>query len=200
VRYGDDFIAGFQHKDEAEQCLRDLRERFRTFNLELHPDKTRLIEFGRFAAERRQRRGQGKPETFDFLGFTHMCGQTQRGVFTVRRQTIATRLRSKLRAVKQTLRLRMHWPIKELGTWLKRVVTGHYQYYAVPRNLVMLRVFRDRIIRYWCHTLRRRSQRHRVTWQRMYELARRWFLDPQILHPYPAPRLHVMTRGKSPVR
>jgi group II intron reverse transcriptase/maturase len=200
VRYCDDFIVGFQHKDEAEQFLRDLRERFRTFNLELHPDKTRLIEFGRFAVERRQRRGQGKPETFAFLGFTHMCGQTQRGVFTVRRKTIAQRLRRKLQEVKQTLRLRMHSPIQELGAWLRRVVTGHYQYYAVPRNLVMLRVFRDRIMRYWCHTLRRRSQRHRVTWQWMYELARRWFPDPQILHPYPAQRLHVMTRGKSPVR
>jgi len=200
VRYCDDFIVGFQHKDEAEQCLRDLRERFRTFNLELPPDKTRLIEFGRFAAERRQRRGQGKPETFDFLGFTHMCGQTKRGVFTVRRKTIATRLRSKLREIKLTLRLRMHWPVQELGAWLRSVVTGHYQYYGVPRNLSMLRVFRDRIIHDWCHTLRRRSQRHRVTWQRMYQFAKQWLPEPQILHPYPAQRLRVMTQGKSPVR
>jgi group II intron reverse transcriptase/maturase len=200
VRYCDDFIAGFQHKDEAEQFLRDLRERFRTFNLELHPDQTRLIEFGRYAVERRQRRGQGKPETFDFLGFTHICGQTKRGVFTVRRNTIATRLRRKLRAVKQTLRLRMHWPIKELGAWLKSVVVGHYRYYGVPRNMGMLRVFRERILRYWCRTIRRRSQRHRMTWQRMYQLATQWLPEPQIMHPYPAPRLRVTTQGRSPVR
>lgn len=200
VRYGDDFIVGFEHRDDAERFWAELRERFRKFNLELHPEKTRLIEFGRFAAERRQRRGQGKPETFDFLGFTHICSKTRTGKFTVRRKTIAKRLRKKLQEVKQTLHERMHWPIRQLGAWLKSVLTGHYRYYGVPRNLGMLRVFRDRILRAWCHTLRRRSQRHRTSWQRMYRLETRWLPAPHILHPYPAQRLRVMTRGRSPVR
>ena len=200
MRYCDDFIVGFQYKDDAEQFLSDLRERFHRFHLELHPDKTRLIEFGRWAQERRQRRGQGKPETFDFLGLTHMCGTTKQGKFTVRRHTIAKRLRKKLQEVKQTLRVRMHWPIEKLGAWLKSVVAGHYRYYGVPRNMSMLRVFRERILRYWCRTLRRRSQRHRMTWQRMYQLAIRWLPEPQIMHPYPAQRLCVTTRGRSPVR
>ena len=200
VRYCDDFIVGFQHKDDAEQFLSDLRERFHRFHLKLHPDKTRLIEFGRWASERRQRRGQGKPETFDFLGFTHMCGTTKRGKFTVRRCTIAKRLRKKLQEVKQTLRVRMHWPIEKLGAWLKSVVVGHYRYYGVPRNMSRLWVFRERILRYWCHTLRRRSQRHRMTWQRMYRLATQWLPEPHIMHPYPAQRLRVTTRGRSPVR
>jgi RNA-directed DNA polymerase len=200
VRYCDDFIVGFQHKDDAEQFLSDLRERFHRFHLKLHPDKTRLIEFGRWASERRQRRGQGKPETFDFLGFTHMCGTTKRGKFTVRRRPIAKRLRKKLQEGKQTLRVRMHWPIEKLGAWLKSVVVGHYRYYGVPRNMSRLWVFRERIRRYWCHTLRRRSQRHRMTWQRMYRLATQWLPEPHIMHPYPAQRLRVTTRGRSPVR
>ena len=128
MRYGDDFIVGFQHKGAAEQFRSELRERFHRFHLELHPEKTRLIEFGRFASDRRQRRGQGKPETFDFLGFTHMCGTTKRGKFTVRRCTIAKRLRKKLQEVQQTLRERMHWPIEKRGAWLKSVVLGHYRY------------------------------------------------------------------------
>jgi RNA-directed DNA polymerase len=136
VRYCDDFIVGFQYRDEAERFLGDLRERFGKFNLELHPEKTRLIEFGRFAAERRKRQGAGKPETFDFLGFTHICGQTRKGKFTVRRKTIACRLRRKLQEVKQTLRVRMHWPIRSQGTWLKAVLLGHYRYFAVPRKAV----------------------------------------------------------------
>jgi hypothetical protein len=174
VRYCDDFIVGFQHKDDAEQFLSDLRERLHRFYLELHPDKTRLIEFGRWASERRQRRGQGKPETFDFLGFTHMCSTTKRGKFTVRRCPIAKRLRKKLQEVKQTLRERMHWPIEKLGAWLKSVVIGHYRYYRVPRNMGRLWVFRACILHYWCRILRRRSQRHRMTWQRMYQLATQW--------------------------
>jgi RNA-directed DNA polymerase len=200
VRYCDDFLVGFQHKDSAEQFLRDLRERFHRFHLELHPDKTRLIEFGRWASDRRQRRGQGKPETFDFLGLTHICSQTRTGKFTVRRKTVAKRLRTKLQEIKQTLRERMHWPIRQLGAWLKSVLMGHYQYYGVPRNLGMLQVFRDCILRYWGHTLRRRSQRHRMTWQQIYALATHWLPQPQIVHPYPAQRLRVTTRGRSPVR
>jgi RNA-directed DNA polymerase len=200
VRYCDDFSVGFQHRDDAEQFLSALRERFHRFHLELHPEKTRLIEFGRYARERRQRRGQGKPETFDFLGLTHMCGTTKRGKFTVRRCTIAKRLRKKLQEVKQTLRERMHWPIEKLGAWLKSVVIGHYRYYGVPRNMGRLWVFRERILRYWCCTLRRRSQRQRMTWQRMYRLATQWLPEPHSMHPYPAQRLCVTTRGKSPVR
>ena len=177
----------------------DLRERFR-FHLELHPEKTRLIEFGRYAAERRQRRGQGKPETFDFLGLTHMCGTTRKGKFTVRRKTIARRLRKKLQEVKQTLRRRMALAHPAAGAWLRAVLLGHYRYYAVPRNSSLLHVFRDGIMRYWCRTLRRRSQRHRMTWPRMYALAQQWLPQPHILHPYPAQRLCVTTRGRSPVR
>jgi RNA-directed DNA polymerase len=200
VRYCDDFLVGFQHKDNAKQFLSDLRERFHRFHLERHPDKTRLIEFGRWASERRQRRGQGKPETFDFLGLTHRCRKTRTGKFTVRRTTVAKRLRTKVQESKQTLRERMHWPIRQLGAWLKRVLTGHYRSYGVPRNMGLLRVFQERLLRYWCHTLRRRSQRHRISWQRIYALATAWLPPPHLLHPYPAQRLHVTTRGRSPVR
>lgn len=200
VRYGDDFIMGFEHRDDAERCWRELQERFRKFNLELHPEKTRLIEFGRFAADRRRRRAQGKPATFDFLGFPHIGGKTRNGKFTVRRKTIAPRLRKKLQAVKDTLRRRMHWPIPQQGAWLKSVLLGHYRYYAGPRNGSLLRVFRDTIMRYWCQTLRRRRQRHRMPWPRMYALAEHWLPTPHILHPYPAQRLRVMTQGRSPVR
>jgi len=173
VRSGDDVIAGCQPTDAAEPCLRDLRERCRTFTLERHPDQTRLVECGRDAVERRPRRGQGTPETVDVFGLTHMCGQTTRGVLTGRRKTIATGLRRKLRAVTQTLRQRLHWPIQELGAWLKRVVGGHDRYDGVPRHMGMRRVLRERILRDWCRTIRRRSQRHRMTWQRMYHLLAR---------------------------
>jgi RNA-directed DNA polymerase len=200
VRYWDDVIVGFQHKDDAEQFRSDLRERFHRFHLALHPDKTRLIECGRRASERRQRRGQGKPETCDFLGLTHLGSKTRTGKCTVRRKTVAKRLRKKLQEVKQTLRERMHWPIRQLGAWLKSVLTGHYRYDGVPRNMGMLRVFRERILRYWCRTLRRRSQRHRISWQRIYALATPWLPPPHILHPSPAQRLRVTTRGRSPGR
>ena len=193
VRYCDDFIVGFQYQDEAERFWVELRERFHRFNLELHPEKTRLIEFGRFAVERRKRRGEGKPETFDFLGFTHMCGTTRKGKFTVRRKTAASRLRRKLHEVKQTLRKRMCLPIPSQGTWLRAVLLGHYRYFAVPRNSSLLHVFREGILRSWCRTLRRRSQRHRITWKRMYKLAWQWLPQPRILHPYPAQRLCVTT-------
>jgi group II intron reverse transcriptase/maturase len=200
VRFADDVIVGFEHRDDAERFWAELRERFQQFHLELHPEKTRLIEFGRFAAERRQRRGQGRPETFDFLGLTHMCSKTRTGKYTVRRKTIAKRLRKKLQEVKAALRERMHWPIPQQGAWLRSVLLGHYRYYAVPRNGSLLSVFRETIMRYWCQTLRRRSQRHRMTWQRLYALAAQWLPKPHILHPYPAQRLRVMTQGKSPVR
>jgi RNA-directed DNA polymerase len=200
VRYGDDFIGGFEHRDDAERFWRELRERFQQFNRELHPEKTQRIECGRYAADRRQRRGQGKPETFDFLGFTHICSQTRKGKFTVRRQTIAKRLRKKLQEVKDTLRQRMHWPIPQQGAWLRSVLLGHSRYYGVPRNGSLLTVCRETVRRFWGRTLRRRSQRHRLTWQRMDALAERWLPTPHICHPYPAQRLRVMTQGRSPVR
>ena len=159
VRDADDCIVGFAHRDDAERFWAALRERLQQFHLELHPGKTRLLEFGRFAAERRQRRGQGKPETFDFLGFTHTCSQTKQGKFTVRRKTIAKRLRKKLQEIKDTLRRRMHWPIAQQGAWLRSVLLGHYRSYAVPRNGSRLRMFRETIMRYWCRTLRRRFHR-----------------------------------------
>jgi hypothetical protein len=200
VPYGEDFIVGFEHRDNAEQFWTALRERFQQFNLELHPEKTRLLEFGRFAAERQQRRGRGKPETFDFLGLTHICSETRSGKFTVRRKTIAKRLRTKLQEVKASLQMRMHWPIPQQGAWMRCVVLGHYRYYAVPRNGTLLTVFHGTIIREWCRTLRRRSQRHRMTWQRMYALAEHWLSKAHILHPYPAQRLRVTIQGRSPVR
>ena len=195
-----DVIVGFQHQDDAEQFVSDLRERCHGFHRALHPDKTRLIEVGRWASARRQRRGQGKPETVDFLGFTHMCGTTKRGKCTLRRCTSAKRLRKKLQEVKQTLRERLHWPIEKLGAWLKSIVIGHDRYYGVPRNMGRRWVCRERILRSWCRTLRRRSQRHRMTWQRMYQLAPQWLPEPHIMHPYPAQRLCVTTQGRRPVR
>jgi len=200
VRDADDFIVGFEHRDDAERFWAALGERLQKFHLELHPEKTRLLEFGRFAAARRQRRGQGQPETLDFLGFTHTCSQTKQGKFTVRRKTIAKRLRKKVQEVRDTLRRRMHWPISQQGAWLRSVLLGHDRYYAVPRHGSRLRMFRETIMRYWCRTLRRRSQRHRLTWQRMYTLAKQWLPEPHILHPYPAQRLCVTTRGRSQVR
>jgi len=200
VRDADDCIVGFAHRDDAERFWRALRERLGQCNLALPPEQTRLIACGRCAAERRQRRAQGKPATFDLLGFTHRCSQTRHGKLTVRRTTIAQRLRKKLQAVQDTLRRRMHWPMPQQGAWLKSVLLGHDRSYAVPRNGSLLTVCRDTIMRYWCQTRRRRSQRHRMTGPRMDALAEPWLPQPHILHPYPAQRLCVTTRGKSPVR
>jgi group II intron reverse transcriptase/maturase len=194
VRYADDIVVGFQERTDAERFWHELSERFAQFGLELHPDKTRLIEFGRYAAERRQRRGQGKPETFNFLGFTHMCGKTRsKGWFTVRRQTMRTRLQAKLHEVKTELRRRMHEPIREQGAWLRSVVGGHIQYYGVPMNLRALSSFRFEVARLWLRTLRRRSQRHRLTWERMRRHIERWLPRAHICHPYPNARLGVST-------
>ena len=178
VRFADDFIVGFEHQGDAKQFLQDLRERFAKFSLELHPGKTRLIEFGRFAAERRAARGLGKPETFDFLGFTHICGKTREGRFWLRRITISKRLRAKLREVNDQLKRRRHQPIPEQGRWLGSVVRGHLAYYAVPGNVRAVRSFRTQVTRHWCAALRNRSQRHRLTWDRMNRLATRWRLRP----------------------
>jgi hypothetical protein len=158
------------------------------FGLELHPDKTRRIEFGRFAEENRKRRGEGKPETFDFLGFTHISGKNRLGSFTVRRKTIRKRMRGKLRQLKQELHRRMHDPIAQTGKWLKSVVQGYFNYYAVPGNLDSLAVFRQRLLALWWRRLRRRSQKHPFTWTRTLALGDHWLPQPHVLHPYPAVR------------
>ena len=201
VRYADDIVMGFQHKDDAQRFQAALAERFRRFHLELHPDKTRLLEFGRFASENRRQRGQGKPQTFEFLGFTHYCDKTRKGWFTVGRKTSAKRRRAKLRALKESLRRRLHASIGEVGTWLGSVVRGHNQYYGVPRNSAALAAFRFAVVGLWHKTLCRRSQRATVTWDRMQCIADRWIPPPRIVHPYPNQRLRlVMTQGRSPVR
>jgi RNA-directed DNA polymerase len=188
VRYADDNVLGFQHRAEADRFLEDYRERWGRFGLELHPDKTRRIEFGRFAETNRKRRGEGKPETFDFLGFTHMCGKTRRGAFKVRRQTISRRMRAKLQEIKQQLRRRMHDPVPQTGEWLRSVVQGYFNYHAVPGNLLRLGVFRKRVTRLWRRTLLRRGQRRRLNWARMSRLAERWLPRSRVLHPYPEQR------------
>jgi RNA-directed DNA polymerase len=188
IRYADDVISGFQHQADADRFLQNLRERLGKFGLELHPDKTRRIEFGRFAEQNRRRRGEGKPETFDFLGLTHISGKNRLGRFTVRRKTIRKRMQAKLREIKQQLRERMHDPVRQTGQWLKSIVQGHFLYYAVPGNIDRLSVFRNRLTGYWWRTLRRRSQKRRISWTRMLALADRWLPRPRILHPYPADR------------
>jgi group II intron reverse transcriptase/maturase len=200
VRYADDFVVGFQHQSDAQRFLGELRERFRQFNLELHAQKTRVIEFGRFAAENRKRRGQGKPLTFNFLGFTHSCSKTQKGKFIVLRRTIAKRMRAKLREVRQELRRRMHASVKVTGRWLGAVVRGYTRYHAVPRNLQAAHVFRYWVARLWREALRRRSQKGAVRWDRMARLIQRWLPVPHVCHPYPEKRLCVIIQGKSPVR
>jgi group II intron reverse transcriptase/maturase len=193
VRFADDVVLGFQHEYEARKFLKEVKERFQKFSLELHPKKTRLIEFGRFAAERRRKRGKGKPEVFTFLGFTHICFTTRRGKFIVKRQTISDKIRSKLKEVKQMLRERMHLPIPEVGTWLKTVLIGHYRYYGVPGNFDSLTKFKYYIVRLWYKTLRRRSQKSRITWNRMYSISDKWLPKPKIYHGYPSDRLCVTT-------
>jgi group II intron reverse transcriptase/maturase len=200
VRYADDFVVGFQHRSDAERFLGELRERLAKFKLELHPDKTRLIEFGRFAAERRQRRGQRKPETFDFLGFTHACSRTRTGAFMVLRYPQKTRMRAKLRAIKESLWRRMHRPVAETGRWLQSVVRGWQQYYAVPRTYPWLKRFRLRVMWLWWRCLRRRGDKRKSRWSQVYRLSARWLPVPRILHPYPRERLAVRTQGRSPVR
>jgi RNA-directed DNA polymerase len=194
VRFADDIVLGFQAKSDAERFWAELAERFRKFHLELHPEKTRLLEFGPYAAENRQKRGLGKPETFNFLGFTHICGKKRsNGRFTVVRQTIRKRLQAKLREVKAELRRRMHDPIPAVGTWLRAVVGGHIRYYGVPTNSPALHIFRFHVARLWHRTLSRRSQSGRVLWDRMRRLIDRWLPPARIHHPYPLRRLGVIT-------
>jgi group II intron reverse transcriptase/maturase len=200
VRWADDFIVGFEHRKDAEQFLTNLRERLRKFSLELHPDKTRLIEFGRHAAKTRQTQQVGKPETFNFLGFTHICGKTRKGWFLLHRHTMRKRMQAKLREVKAELQQRRHQPIPEQGKWLQSVVRGYFQYYAVPTNIESLKSFRTQVIRHWHRALQRRSQRDRTSWERVNRLSVRWLPPAKILHPWPDDRFDVKTRGRSPVR
>lgn len=194
VRFADDIVVGFQSEVEAKRFRADLEERLREFNLELHPEKTRLLEFGPFAAQNRRRRGEGKPETFDFLGFTHICAKKRsNGRFTVLRQTIRKRLQAKLSEVKAELRRRMHDPVPEQGEWLRSVVGGHCRYYGVPMNGPALALFRFRVGWLWHRTLSRRSQTGRVPWDRMQRLIERWLPPARVCHPYPLRRLGVIT-------
>ena len=189
VRYADDAVLGFENRDEAESLRRELQEQLRKVGLELHSEKTRMIEFGRFAESNRKRRGEGKPETFDFLGFTHMCGRTRTaGRFTVKRKTIGKRMRAKLQEIRQKMRQRMHDAIPETGKWLRSVVQGYFNYHAVPDNGNRLQAFRDGVTRYWWQTLSRRSQSGSIDWKRMNRLVRRWIPSIRIMHPYPSVR------------
>ena len=200
VRFADDYVVGFQHRDDAERFMAELRERFAKFGLELAPEKTRLIEFGRFASERRAARGLGRPETFAFLGFTYACAETRSGRFKVKRITSKKKMRAKLQDVKSELRRRMHHSIPEQGRWLARVLDGHYNYYAVPDNGRALSAFRFRVVRYWRRALWRRSQKDRIAWKRMSELAKRWLPQPRIRHPWPDVRFDARIQGRSLVR
>ncbi len=186
VRYADDFIVGFEHEHDARRFLDVLRERLEEFALSLHPEKTRLIEFGRFAAENRKRRGLGKPETFNFLGFTFICGKSRRGKFLIKRKSRRDRLRVKLQAIKQELRQRMHQPIPVQGKWLRQVVKGYFNYFAVPTNDRALSAFRVHVIDLWRRSLRRRSQKDGTSWDRIGRLANDWLPKPHILHPWPS--------------
>jgi RNA-directed DNA polymerase len=189
VRYADDAVLGFQHREEAEKFLKDLGERVRKFGLELHPEKTRLIEFGRYAAERRAKRGEGKPETFKFLGFTHICGKNHTtGHFQLYRKTIGKRMAAKLKEIRQKLRERLHEKTKGTVEWLQAVVRGYFQYHAVPQNEERLKAFRHEVLRMWWWQLRRRSQRSRWTWKRFQEKLGHQIPEVEILHPYPEVR------------
>ncbi|NJK88746.1 MAG: group II intron reverse transcriptase/maturase [Myxococcales bacterium] len=201
VRYADDFIVGFQHRSDAERFLAELRERLAKFQLELHPDKTRLIAFGRFALPNHRQSGlPKKPETFNFLGFTHVCARSRNGNFLMRRQTERKRMVAKLHVISTELRRRLHHSIIDQGRWLHSVVRGYFAYYAVPSNGKMIGSFRTQVSRLWYRALRRRSQRRRLNWKTMSRLVARWLPPARILHPWPDKRFDVRTRGKSPVR
>ena len=200
VRYADDYIVGFQHQRDAQRFLADLRDRLAGFGLELAPEKTRLIEFGRFAAENRRARGQAKPETFDFLGFKHICSKTRNGRFMLKRISVGARMQAKLREIRTELRRRRHHPIPEQGRWLGSVVRGHMAYYAVPGNADAMIAFHNQVTRHWHKSLKKRSQRHNLPWTRMRRIAERWLPPVQRMHPFPNARFYANTRGRSPVR
>jgi len=200
VRYADDTVIGFEHRHEGEQFLAALRQRLAKFGLELHPDKTRLIEFGRNTQEGRRRRGLGRPETFHFLGFTHVCGRSRKGMFRVERHTLAKKANAKLAEIKASLRRRRHESVSDQGLWLQAVLRGHYRYYGVPLNIRRLQRFRWHVQRLWQRSLARRSQKGRATYARMERLAKHWLPLARIYHPYPAQRFRGTTQGRSPVR
>ena len=200
IRYADDSVLGFQSRGEADCFLEDFKQQLAEFGLELHPEKTRRIEFGRWAERSRNKRGEGKPETFDFLGFTHISGKDKKGNFTVKRKTIAKRMRAKLQDLKQKLAKRRHDPVPQTGEWLKSVVRGYFNYHAVPGNLHSLGVFRERLSRLWRHTLRRRSQTGELSWERMHRLLERWLPRPRVLHPWPELRFAARNQGRSRMR
>ena len=191
VRYADDVVLGFEHEAEARRFLGALKARLEKFSLALHPDKTRLIAFGRFAADQRARAGLGKPETFDFLGFTFISGKTRQGKFLVKRKSRRDRAKAKLREIKDTLRRKMHLPIPEQGRWLGQVVTGYFAYHAVPSNLGSLVAFHNHVARLWQRTLRRRSQKDRMAWSNLTQLVAQWLPKPRIQHPWPNQRFAV---------
>ena len=204
VRYADDAVLGFQHREEAEQFLAQWRERLAKFGLELHPEKTRRIELGRYAAARRKKQGEGKPETFNFLGFTHISGTNhQTGHFTVHRRTIGKRMAAKRKEIRAQLQRRMHERVRGTVSWLPQVVRGYFQYHAIPGNGARLRAFRRDVLRIWSQVLRRRSQRCRLTWKRFYERLGVLLPPIQILQPHPNVRFdakHPHIRGKNRVR
>ena len=200
VRFADDVVIGFQHRRDARRFQDELRQRLAKFGLELAQDKTRLIEFGRFAADNRRRQGLGKPETFTFLGFVHICSITSSGRFLLRRHTMAQRMRAKLREINLALKRRMHLPIPVQGAWLASVVRGYFAYYAVPTNSKTMWRFRSEVVRLWRKALARRSQRGHLTWKRMRRIADRWLPQPQDRHPWPNVRFDGRTQGRSPVR
>jgi RNA-directed DNA polymerase len=191
VRYADDIVVGFEHETDARRFWDAMRKRLEEFSLSLHPDKTRLIEFGRHAADRRAKRGLGKPETFQFLGFVFICGRSRKGRFQLKRKTRRDRMRAKLKKIKAELRERMHQPIPEQGRWLAQIVRGFYNYHAVPTNMPALRAFRYYIERLWVRTLRRRSQKDRFAWDRITKLADDFLPKPKVLHPWPHQRFAV---------
>lgn len=200
VRYADDFVVGFGSQQEAQAMLQAMHERFGRFGLSLHPQKTRLIEFGRHAAARRKTVGLGKPETFDFLGLTHCCGRSRVGRFKIVRFTMRKRMRATLSALREQMHRKRHHPVATVGMWLKTVLLGYYAFHAVPDNLLRLGRFRREVTRTWHRTLRRRSQRDRTPWSRMVRLERQFLPIPRLLHPYPPQRLRVSTRGRSRMR
>jgi RNA-directed DNA polymerase len=200
VRYADDFVVGFERYEDGLRFRKELAERLGGFKLELHPEKTRLIAFGRYATERRQQRGQGKPETFTFLGLTHICGKAKNGWFQLYRHTATARLRAKLKVIREECLKRRHQPIVEQGKWLRSVVQGYFNYHAVPTNIRALTAFRDQVTHHWKHALERRSQRGRVRWDRMQALAQRWLPPAKIQHPWPHERFAGRLQGRSPVR
>jgi RNA-directed DNA polymerase len=193
VRFADDFVVGFERREDAERFLSELRDRLGRFGLEVHAEKTRLIEFGRYAEQERRRRGEGKPDTFNFLGFTHSCGKTRNGKFMVLRQTMRRRWQTKLKEIKEELRQRMHQSIPEMGRYLRSVVAGHMRYYAVPMNAVSVSNFRLAVSWIWSRVLKRRSQRTHLPWTRMKRHVARWLPQIRICHPYPWDRFGVIT-------